>query len=126
MGEGLSVIGGTGTNSLPVTYSTVSKLREHWDETNSAVLARKTQLDAMLADSQKLETKRAEVEAWLARMEHRLERLQVPAHTPEMLDQQIREQKVSTFCIVLTSYEDIYFSEFVPKIDRSSCSFFFG
>ncbi|KAF2364922.1 Spectrin repeat [Trinorchestia longiramus] len=71
----------------------VAKLREHWDETNSAVLARKTQLDAMLADSHKLETKRAEVEAWLARMEHRLERSQALGHTPDMIDQQIREQK---------------------------------
>ncbi|XP_047739356.1 dystrophin [Hyalella azteca] len=72
----------------------VAKLREHWDETSSAVLARKTQLDAMLSDSHKLETKRAEVEAWLTRMEHRLERSSMTVGlAPHMLDQQIRDQK---------------------------------
>jgi len=50
---------------LPPSSVTVTKLREHWDETNSTVLNRKTQLDAMLADSHKLETKRSEVSiAW--------------------------------------------------------------
>ena len=72
----------------------VSKLREHWDETNSTVLARKTQLDAMLADTQKFEAKRAELESWLTRMESRLERMAPTAHTADVLDQQIREQKV--------------------------------
>ncbi|KAA0203444.1 hypothetical protein HAZT_HAZT010526 [Hyalella azteca] len=74
--------------------SSLAKLREHWDETSSAVLARKTQLDAMLSDSHKLETKRAEVEAWLTRMEHRLERSSMTVGlAPHMLDQQIRDQK---------------------------------
>ena len=77
----------------------MTKLREHWDETNSTVLARKTQLDAMLADSHKLETKRAEVEAWLSRMEHRLDRVQPLGHTPDQLEQQMREQKVGVYAV---------------------------
>ncbi|KAK4297700.1 hypothetical protein Pmani_029904, partial [Petrolisthes manimaculis] len=71
----------------------VSKLREHWDETNSVVLARKTQLDAMYSDTHKFEAKRVELEAWLARMESRLERMAPVARTADVLDQQIREQK---------------------------------
>ncbi|XP_071545212.1 dystrophin-like isoform X3 [Panulirus ornatus] len=71
----------------------VSKLREHWDETNSVVLARKTQLDAMYADTHKFDAKRAELETWLGRMEARLERMAPVARTADVLDQQIREQK---------------------------------
>lgn len=73
---------------------TVTKLREHWDETNSKVMQRKTQLDAMLGDSQRYEAKRTEVEAWLARMETRLERMRAVGHTADVLEAQLREQKV--------------------------------
>ncbi|KAI4501579.1 hypothetical protein M0802_003456 [Mischocyttarus mexicanus] len=71
----------------------VTKLREHWDETNSKVMQRKTQLDAMLGDSQRYETKRNEVEVWLARMETRLERMRAVGHTADVLEAQLREQK---------------------------------
>nr|XP_053632647.1 dystrophin, isoforms A/C/F/G/H-like isoform X3 [Cherax quadricarinatus] len=74
-------------------HQKVSKLREHWDETNSVVLARKTQLDAMYTDTHKFDAKRAELESWLARMEARLERMAPVARTADVLDQQIREQK---------------------------------
>lgn len=78
-----------------VGVSTVTKLREHWDETNARVLQRKTQLDAMLTDSQRYEAKRAECEAWLSRMETRLERMGPVGHTADVLEAQLREQKVS-------------------------------
>nr|XP_031832544.1 utrophin-like isoform X2 [Nomia melanderi] len=71
----------------------VTKLREHWDETNSKVMQRKTQLDAMLGDSQRYEAKRNEVEVWLARMETRLEKMQAVGHTADVLEAQLREQK---------------------------------
>lgn len=73
---------------------TVTKLREHWDETNSKVMQRKTQLDMMLGDSQRYEAKRTEVEVWLARMETRLERMRAVGHTADVLEAQLREQKV--------------------------------
>lgn len=73
---------------------TVTKLREHWDETNSKVMQRKTQLDMMLGDSQRYEAKRNEVEVWLARMETRLERMRAVGHTADVLEAQLREQKV--------------------------------
>ncbi|XP_051175836.1 dystrophin, isoforms A/C/F/G/H isoform X1 [Leptopilina boulardi] len=74
-------------------HGKVTKLREHWDETNSKVMQRKTQLDAMLSDSQRYEAKRNEVEVWLARMETRLERMRAVGHTADVLEAQLREQK---------------------------------
>jgi chromosome segregation ATPase len=74
-------------------HGKVTKLREHWDETNSKVMQRKTQLDAMLTDSQRYESKRLEVEAWLGRMETRLERMGAVGHTADVLEAQLREQK---------------------------------
>lgn len=75
--------------SFPVTA-----LREHWDEANARVLQRKAQLDAMLGDSQRYEARRREADAWLARMETRLAAMTTPGHTADVLDQQLREQKV--------------------------------
>ncbi|XP_072152791.1 dystrophin, isoforms A/C/F/G/H isoform X4 [Bemisia tabaci] len=71
----------------------VTKLREHWDEANNAVVQRKATLDAMLSDSQRYDSKRQEVEAWLNRMETRLDRMPPVGHTADVLDTQIREQK---------------------------------
>lgn len=75
----------------------MTKLREHWDETNSKVMQRKAQLDAMLGDSQRYEAKRQEVDAWLTRMETRLDRMGTVGHTADVLEAQLREQKVSSF-----------------------------
>ncbi|XP_071563429.1 dystrophin, isoforms A/C/F/G/H isoform X11 [Temnothorax nylanderi] len=74
-------------------HGKVTKLREHWDETNSKVMQRKTQLDMMLGDSQRYEAKRNEVEVWLARMETRLERMRAVGHTADVLEAQLKEQK---------------------------------
>ncbi|KAK0097092.1 hypothetical protein PV326_003328 [Microctonus aethiopoides] len=71
----------------------VTKLREHWDETNSKVMQRKAQLDAMLSDSQRYERKRHEQEVWLERMELRLTRMRSVGHTADVLETQLREQK---------------------------------
>ncbi|XP_063701711.1 dystrophin, isoforms A/C/F/G/H isoform X5 [Culicoides brevitarsis] len=71
----------------------VSRLREHWDETSQAVLQRKSQLAAMLGDSQRFEAKRLEIEAWLTRMESRSERMGVVATTADVLEAQQKEQK---------------------------------
>lgn len=48
----------------------------------------------MLGDSQRYEAKRNEVEVWLARMETRLERMRAVGHTADVLEAQLREQKV--------------------------------
>ncbi|XP_072152789.1 dystrophin, isoforms A/C/F/G/H isoform X2 [Bemisia tabaci] len=74
-------------------HGKVTKLREHWDEANNAVVQRKATLDAMLSDSQRYDSKRQEVEAWLNRMETRLDRMPPVGHTADVLDTQIREQK---------------------------------
>jgi len=65
-------------------------------------MQRKTQLDMMLGDSQRYEAKRNEVEVWLARMETRLERMRAVGHTADVLEAQLREQKVRRtlfFCL---------------------------
>lgn len=49
----------------------------------------------MLADSQNYDAKRIEVETWLQRMETRLEIIAPVGHTADVLEAQIREQKVS-------------------------------
>lgn len=78
---------------------TVTKLREHWDETNNKVMARKTQLDSMLTDSQLFEAKRQEVEGWLTRMENRMQRMNSVGYTADVLELQLREQKVNVIVI---------------------------
>jgi len=75
-------------------YSIVTKLREHWDETNNKVMQRKTELNAMLSDSQRYETKKMEIDTWLTRMESRLQRMSSVGNTADVLDAQQREQKV--------------------------------
>jgi hypothetical protein len=69
-------------------------LREHWEETNAKVMQRKAQLDALLVDSQRYDAKKQEVESWLARMEARMDRMGPVGHTADVLEAQLREQKV--------------------------------
>uniref|UniRef100_A0A0A1WM29 Protein detached n=1 Tax=Zeugodacus cucurbitae TaxID=28588 RepID=A0A0A1WM29_ZEUCU len=71
----------------------VTRLREHWDETSQCVLQRAAQLKNMLGDSQRYETKRLELEKWLARMEARAERMGSVATTADVLEAQQKEQK---------------------------------
>lgn len=72
----------------------MTKLREHWEETNAKVMQRKAQLDALLVDSQRYDAKKQEVESWLARMEARMDRMGPVGHTADVLEAQLREQKV--------------------------------
>lgn len=51
----------------------------------------------MLGDSQRYEAKRNEVEVWLARMETRLEKMRAVGHTADVLEAQLREQKVRIY-----------------------------
>lgn len=48
----------------------------------------------MLSDSQRYEAKRNEVEVWLSRMETRMERMRAVGNTADVLEAQLREQKV--------------------------------
>ncbi|XP_065094733.1 dystrophin-like isoform X2 [Ochlerotatus camptorhynchus] len=71
----------------------VSRMREQWDDTSQSVLQRKSQLTAMLGDSQRYEAKRIEIENWLSRMESRSERMGVVASTADVLEVQQKDQK---------------------------------
>lgn len=75
-------------------FTKVTKLREHWDETNNKVMQRKTELNAMLSDSQRYDTKKKEIDTWLTKMETRLQRMSSVGNTADVLDAQQREQKV--------------------------------
>lgn len=79
-----------------LVFVSVSALREHWAEANARVLQRKAQLDAMLGDSQRYEARRRDADAWLTRMEARLAAMAPPGHTADVLDTQLRDQKVHT------------------------------
>ncbi|XP_025206146.1 dystrophin, isoforms A/C/F/G/H-like [Melanaphis sacchari] len=84
-------------------HGKVTKLREHWDETNNKVMQRKTELNAMLSDSQRYETKKMEIDTWLTRMENRLQRMSSVGNTADVLDAQQREQK--SFHVELHQYK---------------------
>ncbi|XP_055307857.1 dystrophin-like [Sitodiplosis mosellana] len=85
----------------------VNRLREHWDETSQSVLQRKSQLSNMLGDSQRYETKRAEIDKWLQRMEARLDQMGKIATTVDVLEAQQKEQKVNSFGLI--------YNQFIPK-----------
>ena len=72
----------------------VSKLREHWEDTSAAVSSRRTQLEELLNDSNQFERRRQDVDQWLGRMEHRMAKLAPVAATADIIDAQHREQKV--------------------------------
>ncbi|EZA55384.1 Dystrophin, isoform B [Ooceraea biroi] len=94
---------GRGRRRADYSPHQVTKLREHWDETNSKVMQRKTQLDMMLGDSKEYEAKRNAVEVWLSRMETRLERMRAVGHTADVLAMQLEEQK--SFHVDLHKYK---------------------
>ncbi|XP_058463765.1 dystrophin, isoforms A/C/F/G/H isoform X3 [Malaya genurostris] len=73
--------------------SKVTQIREKWDETSQTVLQRKSQLNAMLGDSHRYESKRAEIDNWMTRMELRSDKMGAVATTADVLEIQQKEQK---------------------------------
>ena len=73
----------------------VSQLREHWEDTSDKVLSRRNQLEDMMIDNQQFDSKRREVESWLSRMEAWEGRMRPVATSPDVVEAQIREQKVN-------------------------------
>ena len=72
----------------------MSQLRESWDQTEAAVHRRLSHLETARLDSASWEASHAELVGWLARLEGRLDQLAPVGHTADLLDAQIREQKV--------------------------------
>ena len=58
-------------------------------------MSRKNQLSDLLQDQQSYETKRREIEAWLGRMEAWQARMRPVGNTQDVLEAQVREQKVN-------------------------------
>ncbi|KAL7035147.1 hypothetical protein ACKWTF_008245 [Chironomus riparius] len=75
----------TDANKLQL-QNKVTRLREQWDDTSNCVMKRKSELVAMLGDSQRYDSKRQEIEAWLMRMESRAERMGNAAAQADVLD----------------------------------------
>ncbi|KAL3212840.1 hypothetical protein MRX96_007875 [Rhipicephalus microplus] len=77
--------------------SRVANLREEWDRNESVALQRRRQLEGIASDAgRSLDDRRRELEAWLSRMEARLDRQAAagPPHSLEALEAQIREQRL--------------------------------
>jgi hypothetical protein len=64
-------------------------------------MARRNQLEDLLVDNQQFDSKRREVEAWLGRMEAWLARMRPVGMTADVLEAQIREQKVDHYLFKL-------------------------
>jgi hypothetical protein len=79
---------------IEIFFLPVSQLRGHWEDTSSKVLARRNQLEDLIVDNQQFESKRREIESWLSRMEGWKARMRPIGSTPDVLEQQVREQKV--------------------------------
>ena len=73
----------------------MTQLREHWEDTSTKVMSRRNQLEELMIDNQEFEDKRREVESWLGRMEVWLGQMGPVGSTANVLEAQIREQKVS-------------------------------
>lgn len=84
----------------------MSKLREHWVETNQAVVNRKTQLEQCLSDSIRWECQLKEVDAWLGHMESRLHQLSSIPHSSDLVENQVREQKVKILLEISRTSKD--------------------
>ena len=65
------------------------------------MMARRNQLEDLLVDNQQFDSKRREVEAWLGRMEAWLARMRPVGMTADVLEAQIREQKVDHYLFKL-------------------------
>ncbi|XP_052869204.1 dystrophin [Anopheles cruzii] len=79
--------------SLFSMNNAATRMKEHWEDSTQSVVQRKTQLTAMLGDSQRYEAKRLEIDGWLCRMETITERMGPVAMTADVLEIQQKEQK---------------------------------
>ncbi|XP_037038480.1 dystrophin, isoforms A/C/F/G/H isoform X6 [Bradysia coprophila] len=97
-------------------HQKVTRLREHWDETSQGALQRKSALTSMLGDSQRYESKRLEIEAWLARMENRSELMGPVGTTADILEAQQKEQKSFHAELHQYKYHIELFSQLTQKL----------
>ena len=74
----------------------MSKLREHWVETNNAVVNRRSQLEQCLSDSIIWESQWKDSEGWLGHMEMRLDQIGNHSNDPHG-ENTLKEQKVCFF-----------------------------
>ncbi|GBL96395.1 Utrophin [Araneus ventricosus] len=68
-------------------------LHSEWEEVREGAMQRKRQLEGMLADGRSFEERRRDVDAWLSRLQARLERMPPVGQTLDILEAQLKEQK---------------------------------
>lgn len=78
-------------------------LHTEWEEVREGAMQRKRQLEGTLADGRGFEERRREVEAFLARLQARLDRMPPVGQTLDILEAQLKEQKVSLTNNILNS-----------------------
>ncbi|XP_076373889.1 LOW QUALITY PROTEIN: dystrophin-like [Tachypleus tridentatus] len=72
----------------------VEQLRQDWEDARERAMQRKKKLEGISADGRSFEEKRREVEAWLGRAECRLEKLPPVGQTLDVLEVQLKEQRL--------------------------------
>lgn len=69
-------------------------LHTEWEEVREGAMQRKRQLEGTLADGRGFEERRREVESFLSRLQARLDRMPPVGQTLDILEAQLKEQKV--------------------------------
>lgn len=72
----------------------ITQLHQDWEDVNEQAMQRKRQLEGMLSDRRSFDERRREVESWLSRTEIRLERLPPVGQTLDVLEAQLKEQRL--------------------------------
>uniref|UniRef100_A0A1W7RAQ1 Protein detached n=1 Tax=Hadrurus spadix TaxID=141984 RepID=A0A1W7RAQ1_9SCOR len=72
----------------------VTQLHQDWEDVQEQAMQRKRQLEGMLTDRRSFDERRREVESWLGHAEVRLERLPPVGQTLDVLEAQLKEQKL--------------------------------
>ncbi|XP_023219988.1 dystrophin-like [Centruroides sculpturatus] len=72
----------------------ITQLYQDWEDVKEQAMQRKRQLEGMLSDRRSFDERRREVESWLGRAEIRLERLPPVGQTLDVLEAQLKEQRL--------------------------------
>ncbi|XP_067142933.1 dystrophin isoform X3 [Centruroides vittatus] len=72
----------------------ITQLYQDWEDVKEQAMQRKRQLEGMLSDRRSFDERRREVESWLGHAEIRLERLPPVGQTLDVLEAQLKEQRL--------------------------------
>jgi len=78
-------------------FLSVTKLREHWGETNAAVIGRKKELEDCLSDSSRWESQLKGIDEWFQSVESKVTHLNFSSHGNDLGDQKVRAHAHPSF-----------------------------